>query len=147
MSNDENYHVIFDTSTLISAAILPSSIPGLALELAFGICTLYVSKETLLELENVLARPYIRRYRAPELIAKFFDFYLKSVEVIPVVKHVSDCRDKKDNKFLSLALAAQAQFIISSDDDLLALNPYRGISVIKPKAFIELIEKPKSTVQ
>lgn len=33
----------------------------------------------------------------------------------------------KDNKFLELALSAKAKLILSSDLDLLVLNPYQDI--------------------
>ena len=41
-------------------------------------------------------------------------------------ERVTDCRDAKDNKYLELALAAGADPIVSSDDDLLVLHPWRG---------------------
>ncbi len=148
MSFGKRYPVVFDTSTLISAALLPNSIPGSALKLAFETGVIRASNETLLELKTVLSREHFDRYRSPVLRADFFRYYSESVELVAVVEHVTDCRDEKDNKFLSLALAAKAQFIISSDADLLTLNPYRNnISIIKPKDFLELIEKLKFTVQ
>ena len=45
------------------------------------------------------------------------------------------CRDTKDNKFLALALICEADAIISSDNDLLALNPWRSIPVLTPAAY------------
>ena len=143
----DDLRVVFDTSTLISAAILSPSIPRTALDLAFATCTLYASEETLLELKDVLSRNRFKRYRNVEARTEFFTLYSELAEVVSVIEQVTDCRDEKDNQFLSLALAAQAQFIISSDADLLVLNPYRGISIIQPKAFIELIEQLKLPVQ
>ena len=49
---------------------------------------------------------------------------------------VTDCRDAKDNKFLELALAAAASIIVSSDNDLLVLNPWRGIRVLRPAEYL-----------
>jgi predicted nucleic acid-binding protein len=53
------------------------------------------------------------------------------------MEQVADCRDPKDDKFLSLALAAGADCIVSSDADLLALHPYRGIAIVTPAVFLE----------
>jgi putative PIN family toxin of toxin-antitoxin system len=148
MISDNLYRVIFDTSTLISAVILPGSLPSAAIKLAINACSLWASKETLLELKEVLNRPHLDRYATPELRTKFFNWYLESIKVILVKENVTDCRDKRDDKFLSLALATQAHFIISGDADLLTLNPYRSnISIIKPKDFLEQIEKLKATAQ
>lgn len=36
---------------------------------------------------------------------------------------ITACRDPKDNKFLEVAVAGNADAIVSGDDDLLALNP------------------------
>jgi putative PIN family toxin of toxin-antitoxin system len=46
-----------------------------------------------------------------------------AVWVEPAVA-VTDCRDAKDN--LELALASGGTAIVSSDDDLLVLDPWRG---------------------
>jgi len=42
----------------------------------------------------------------------------------------------RDNKFLALALIADADAIISSDNDLLTLHPWRGIPILTPTLFL-----------
>lgn len=51
---------------------------------------------------------------------------------------VQDCRDAKDNKYLELALAAGARFLVSSDQDLLVLDPWRGVRIVTPAKFIAI---------
>jgi putative PIN family toxin of toxin-antitoxin system len=51
---------------------------------------------------------------------------------------ITDCRDPKDNKFLELAVAANADYIITGDLDLLILNPFRTITILKSGEFINL---------
>jgi uncharacterized protein len=46
------------------------------------------------------------------------------------------CRDESDEFLLALALTAQADVIISSDQDLLALDPWRGIPILTPAQFL-----------
>jgi predicted nucleic acid-binding protein len=46
------------------------------------------------------------------------------------------CRDPKDNQFLALALVAEANLLISSDEDLLVLHPWRGIPIVTPALFL-----------
>ncbi len=53
-----------------------------------------------------------------------------------------DGRDLKDNKFLALAIDARAVCIVTGDADLLALDPYRGITVCTPAEF--LAARPES---
>jgi len=50
---------------------------------------------------------------------------------------VTDCHDAKDNKYLELALAAGASIIVSSDDDLLVLHPWRGVRILQPAEYLE----------
>ena len=49
---------------------------------------------------------------------------------------VTDCRDPKDNKFLELAVSANASCIITGDKDLLILNPFRGIDILNAADFL-----------
>jgi predicted nucleic acid-binding protein len=49
---------------------------------------------------------------------------------------VDDCRDPSDNKYLELALAAGATTIVSSDNDLLVLHPWRGIDNLTPAQYL-----------
>ena len=47
------------------------------------------------------------------------------------------CRDANDIRFLALADAAHADVIVSSDQDLLVLHPWRGIAILTPAQFLE----------
>ncbi len=47
------------------------------------------------------------------------------------------CRDQKDQKFLDLAFEADADMIVSSDEDLLVLDPWHGIRILRPAQFVE----------
>jgi predicted nucleic acid-binding protein len=54
------------------------------------------------------------------------------------IEPVTDCRDPKDNKYLELALAGGASAIVSSGDDLLVLDPWRGIRILRPADYVRL---------
>ena len=63
----------------------------------------------------------------------------KSLVVVPseevdIVKNDSD-----DNKFIEAALEAQAEYIISQDKHLLLIKEYRGINIVHPDDFLELL--------
>ncbi len=55
-----------------------------------------------------------------------------------MVHTVTDCVDPKDNKFLELALSGDADLILTGDDHLLRLRPWRGIPILTPREFLEL---------
>ena len=60
---------------------------------------------------------------------------LKS-QLIEITAPVVACRDPKDDKFLSLALTAKADCIITGDKDLLVLRPFREIPVLSSTDFL-----------
>jgi uncharacterized protein len=57
-------------------------------------------------------------------------------ELVSITEHIAACRDPKDDKFLELAVNGKADVIVSGDADLLALNPFRGIPIVPPAAFV-----------
>jgi predicted nucleic acid-binding protein len=52
---------------------------------------------------------------------------------------VSDRRDAKDNIYLDLMLAVDAPTLVSSDDDLLVLNPWRDRHIPRPAACLATV--------
>jgi len=47
------------------------------------------------------------------------------------------CDDPDDDKFLACAIAAECTLIISGDNALLRVSGYRGVEVMRPRAFVE----------
>jgi predicted nucleic acid-binding protein len=52
-------------------------------------------------------------------------------------------RDPKDDKFLQVAVAGKADVIVSGDEDLLVLHPFSGIPILRPAAFLRMLDAPK----
>jgi predicted nucleic acid-binding protein len=50
---------------------------------------------------------------------------------------VTACDDQADNRILECALEAQAQVIITGDDDLLRLKRFESIRILTPRAFLD----------
>jgi putative PIN family toxin of toxin-antitoxin system len=95
------------------------------------------------ELLDVFSRPHIQqRYhiRTTDIEALFLLLQAVGEPVIPQIR-VVECRDAKDNKFLEAALAGQADCIISGDEDLSVLHPWRGIEILSPAQAVERLEK------
>ena len=130
---------ILDTNTLISATILLNSIPRKALNRASEMGDIYFSLETISEILDVIKRPKFNKYlpllHRLEFVEDFINFAEK-VEAPPLETPV--CRDPKDDKFLALALAIDAQYIITGDDDLLVLNPFQKTVILKAKDYLEI---------
>ena len=129
--------VVLDTRTLVSAALRVNSIPSQALQKALRECDVCASAATLQELVLVLSRPKFDRYLAPAERGKFVELIRTYSVVWSIRDKVQDCRDPQDDKFLALALTCEADRLVSSDDDLLTLHPYRGIPILTPRAFCD----------
>ena len=133
--------VVLDTSTLVSAALRIGSVPHQALMKALGSCDIWGSVETLAELDKVLARNRFDRYLDRQ---SRFDFAalvrrhtrLYAVDPVDTIDLVPPCRDPQDTKFLALALAIEADALVSGDDDLLVLHPWQGIPILSTKDFL-----------
>lgn len=134
--------VVIDTSTLIGALLKPQSIPRKAFLRAMATTTVCVSSSTLDELEVVLMRDKFNRYLDWESRQDFLQHYraetsLFTVNVNEEINLMPPCRDPRDNKFLALAMHCSAHQLISSDDDLLVLNPWQNIAILTPAQFLQ----------
>ena len=135
--------VIFDTSTLVSAAIRARSVPGQALTRAFDLCSVCATIPILEELFEVIARDKFSRYLDLEARRDFLSTFVRRVQLFAVDPGEQrliepPCRDPKDRKFLELALICDAGVLVSSDCDRLVLNPWRGVSILQPAEFLTL---------
>lgn len=132
--------VVVDTGVLISGLIRPGGAAGGVLHgLRDGRFTAIYSTPMALEIINVLGRPQFRsKYHVQaEDITALIDLLRLRGELVAPRQSVAACRDPKDNKFLEAALAGEADAIVTGDDDLLALNPFEGIEIIRPAEFTE----------
>ncbi len=127
---------VLDTNVIVSAVLSPRSVPRQAFDLAFLRGTVLVSDSILVELDNVLRRPKFERYISAERRLQFLAKFVEDAIIVEVMEVVTDCRDAKDNKFLELAVSGDAKCIVTGDADLLVLDPFRGISIITPQAFV-----------
>ena len=133
--------IVLDTSTLVSAVLRQNSIPRQVLIKALSEGELCASLATLAELEEVIARDKFDRYLDLASRLRFVATYRDKVRLYQVSEDDEaalniPCRDPRDNKFLALSLTCRADVLVSSDDDLLTLNPYGDILVLTPKAYL-----------
>lgn len=128
--------IVLDTSTIVSALWIKQSIPRQVFDKAQEHGGILQSTETLAELNDVLRRDKFNKYVSERERLEFLAALLRESVLISVTTIITDCRDPKDNKFLALAIDGHANCIVSSDDDLLILNPFRSMPIIKPASFL-----------
>ena len=105
--------------------------------------TLYTAEEILQEIRGVLLeKEYIRnRYQYSDADVEIFVSRLREKSII--VSQMPDLRvierDPKDDMVIACAVAAQADYIISRDLDLLDMKIYQGIQIVSPENFIHFL--------
>jgi uncharacterized protein len=127
---------VFDTNVLVSALLIPDSIPRHALNLALRKGRVLLSFAALAELDEVLSRKKFLRYVDEKDIRGFLAALTREAEWVEVDVRITTCRDSKDDKFLELAVSGKATHIISGDGDLLALSSFQGIEILSPDRFL-----------
>lgn len=126
----------FDTNVIVSAALLPDSVPRRAVEAALDAGRLILSGTVLDELASVLRRKRLDKYASEEKRLRFLAALSNGALLVHVTEVIAACRDPKDNKLLELAVGGRATCLVSGDLDLLVLNPFRGIPIVTPREFL-----------
>jgi hypothetical protein len=129
--------VVVDTNVLISALLIPDGTPRRVLDrLAANTATLLFSNETFTELAVRLAKPKFDRYRTPRQMDAFLDWLTQLGEWVAPVFNIDASRDPDDNMFLAVARSGEADCLITGDSDLLELDPFEGLPILTPAAFL-----------
>ena len=133
---------VVDTNILVSGLINQAGIPGRILT-AFraGRFELITSAEINEEVLEVLNRPRIReRYHIGDRIFDIGVILYTQATLVEPKHRVNVSRDPKDNKFLEAAVQGRAAYLVTGDKkDLLSLQTYKGIRIVTPAQFIQVI--------
>jgi putative PIN family toxin of toxin-antitoxin system len=136
--------IVVDTNTLISGFLWEGTPAKLMTAALSGRARLFSTTELLLEFQEILHRPkFGRRFLARgETPADIFERYRSaSVKIIPVkITPPKNLRDSDDAHILACAVAAQADAIVSGDDDLLMLGSFEKISIINAAEALERLK-------
>jgi hypothetical protein len=79
-----------------------------------------------------LDRPRLAPLIPPDFVDWLHEL-MAAAELVAITERTAACRDPKDDKFLELAVNGRADVLITDDRDLLALNPFRGVSRSSPR--------------
>jgi len=132
-----DWRFVFDTNTIVSAVLLKRSIVRQAFDHAAEQGRLLISSATVEEVNEVLRRKGFDKYVLEEERIEFVSALVRQATLIEITETITECRDPKDNKFLELAVCGRATCIVSGDNDLLTLHPFRGIPILTPRQFLD----------
>ena len=130
---------VFDTNVFVSALISKRGNPALLLDRVKKSYTLFISKDILSELKDVISRDKFGY--TDEEINTFVEAIISFSDIVnPEIVIEAIKADPDDNKILECAVAAGASYIVSGDNHLLELKEYGKIKIITPKAALDLLK-------
>ncbi len=133
--------VVFDTVVLVRCLINPYGLWGRLVLQHIGAYRLVLSPPLLVEMLEV--------FRRPELTAKFRSLptdliavldILSAAEVVETPEIPAVSRDPDDDKVLAAAKVAQADYLVTEDQDLLVLGEYEGTQIVTAATFLRSLE-------
>jgi putative PIN family toxin of toxin-antitoxin system len=140
---EKSTKVIFDTNVWISF-LIGKRLSIIKKYIVEGNILIVTTPQLISEIETVTQREKLKKYfpkqSVLELIALLDTIALK-IDIEPT--HFIS-RDPKDNFLLDLVEFSKADYLVTGDKDLLALNPFMTAAILKPDEFeIELLEIKK----
>lgn len=126
--------LVLDTNVVMSAIFFGGD-PKIIIRAAIAKKVELVATPTLVDEYHEIAErlheyyPTVS-YRRPLAI---FESLLKIVR--PVTLSGNICRDSDDDALIACALGGKAKIICSGDEDLLVLDGYRGLEIMRPREF------------
>ena len=129
--------VVLDTNVLIAAVV------------SDGLCRDLV-RVRVLPHTIVTSEPLLRELRStsrnkfavdPDELPLLRQLHEEAEIVAPVRLDERVCRDEGDDRVLATAIAGKADVIVTGDEDLLVLKKFRGIKILSPRQFLELLDR------
>ena len=130
---------VLDTNILISGIFWKGSSNKVILNWREGKFTLVTSLEAVSEIIKVLKDFKIKL--PDDMIKEWVDLIVRnSIILEPKEKILAVKDDSKDDIFIETAVAGNVDYIASQDSHLLKLKEFRGIKIITPEEFNEILE-------
>jgi len=132
---------VLDTNVLISGVIstgvthdvLVSGFRG-GYEMIVSVATLTEFRATLLKYPGKFHMDEADVQQEVETVRYFAEFVDPAESIIAVEE------DPDDDKFLEAAVAGNVDYVVSGDQHLLELGSFRGIEIVDPRTFYELLD-------
>jgi putative PIN family toxin of toxin-antitoxin system len=129
MPKSKAIKVIIDTNLFVSF-LIGKRLTKLKQLLIHSQIILIFSEQNILELKLVTDRPKFRKYFNKNDVLDLIDLMYSIGKIVKVTKQPNICRDPKDNFLLGLSDLSKADYLVSSDKDLLEVHQYKTTKII-----------------
>ncbi|OGL39508.1 putative toxin-antitoxin system toxin component, PIN family [Candidatus Saccharibacteria bacterium RIFCSPLOWO2_02_FULL_46_7] len=141
VKNGKKPKVVLDTNVLISALVFGGKPRQITDLLADEMIRVAISHEALTELRRKITAKFPD---SVEVLKRFEKLLERDAQLVTLGSiQINICQDPDDNKFIETAVLGNCDFIISGDRHLLGIGQYEDIKIIKPAAFLKLLEDSK----
>lgn len=126
--------VVFDTNILIAAFLTEGLCSALLIRARKHDFDLILSDEILREFKGILTKKLKISssdiFEITDIITEAASEILHKVSSTPRV-----CRDPNDDMIIACAVDAEANYIVTGDQDLLTLKKFKKITILNPRNF------------
>lgn len=130
----EKLRVVVDTNVFVGSAYNHHSASRAIVEACQqGQLSLFVSPAICREYNHILPRAVRNQQQREQLTALISQ--AQQVEPVETPRIVAE--DPQDDKFLAVAVAAQAAALITNDQAVLDVGSHQGTAILRPSAFLD----------
>jgi len=134
------HRIVIDTNIMVGAMMKPSGASRKILAMwVEGRLSLLVTPQIRREYLSILSQRWVKS----DWVAEFNGRIDESAEMVVPKERVRIIKeDPSDNMFLECAAAGKADYILTSDQHLLALKRFGGTEIVTPTTFLRRAEPP-----
>lgn len=136
--------VVLDTNVLVSATLIQGGNEDRILRAwQSGAFELVISPQIISEIGRVLFYEKLQKHRwmSEREVASLLESLAQGSVLVPGRVRIKACRDPDDDKFVAAAFEAKAKYVVTGDKDLLSLKRFKGIRLITPASFLNVLKK------
>jgi hypothetical protein len=135
---------VLDTNVFVSATLIKEGTEDRVVRAwRAGRFDLVVSPPILEEIGRAMLYEKLakRRWMTRDDVSSLIRMLARSAALVDGTTSVTVCRDSDDDKFLAAALEGKARWVVSGDKDLLAVEQYMTVAVVRPTQFLRALSE------
>lgn len=122
--------ILLDTNLWVAALLSASMRNRIERIIADDRLEILADSGLFAELEEVCARPKFARLFSTTQVADFLQILRDRLTVIETQTQVQVCRDPDDDYLLAICLDGQVKYLLTGDNDLLALRSFEKTRIL-----------------
>ena len=134
---------VYDTNSLASGTISTQGPSSFIIDAWINSDVEMITSEPLIdELTRTLIKPYFTSRLTAEQRLAFVDLVRTRATVVPITTPIPNvATHPEDNIVLATAESGMAAYIVTGDHGLQSLNHFKGIHIVSPRDFAELLQQ------